>query len=56
LGKYPWEVATWEKSFGKVPNIILSDPPYKDDNAQFTMVPLKPFLINDMEHTDIYPA
>ena len=21
LGKYSWEVATWEKSFGKVPNI-----------------------------------
>ena len=21
LGKYPWEVATGEKSFGKVPNI-----------------------------------
>ena len=21
FGKYPWEVATWEKSFGKVPNI-----------------------------------
>ena len=21
LGKYPWEIATWEKSFGKVPNI-----------------------------------
>ena len=21
LGKYPWEVATREKSFGKVPNI-----------------------------------
>ena len=24
LGKHPWEVAAWEKSFGKVPNIILS--------------------------------
>ena len=23
LGKYPWEVASWEKSFGKVPNIFL---------------------------------
>ena len=22
LGKYPWEVATWEKYFGKVPNVI----------------------------------
>jgi len=22
LGKYPWEVATWGKSFGKVPYII----------------------------------
>ena len=21
LGKYSWEVAPWEKSFGKVPNI-----------------------------------
>ena len=21
LGKYPWEVADWEKAFGKVPNI-----------------------------------
>jgi len=21
LGKYPWEVDTWEKFFGKVPNI-----------------------------------
>ena len=23
LGKYPWEVAAWEKAFGKVPNIDL---------------------------------
>ena len=23
LGKYRWEVATWEKSFGKLPNIEL---------------------------------
>ena len=23
LGKYPWEDTTWEKSFGKVPNINL---------------------------------
>jgi len=22
LGKYPWEVATWEKSFGKVHRLI----------------------------------
>ena len=22
LGKYPWEVATFKKSFGKVPNIF----------------------------------
>ena len=22
LGKYPWEVAAWEKAFGKVPNIL----------------------------------
>ena len=22
LGKYAWEVATWEKSFGKVPKIV----------------------------------
>ena len=21
LGKYPWEVAAWEKDFGKVPDI-----------------------------------
>jgi len=38
LGKYPWEVVTWEKSFGKVPNIISSDPPCKDCNARFTTV------------------
>jgi len=24
LGRYPWEVAAWEKAFGKVPNISLS--------------------------------
>ena len=24
-GKYPWEVATWEKSFVKVPNIIYNN-------------------------------
>ena len=23
LGKYPWEVATWEKSFGKVPKHVI---------------------------------
>ena len=23
LGKYPWEVALWEISFGKVPNILF---------------------------------
>ena len=27
LGKYPWEVVTWKKSFGKVPNIVLSTFP-----------------------------
>ena len=25
LGKYPWEVAAWEKAFGKVPNTILKN-------------------------------
>jgi len=24
LGKYPWEVAAWEKALGIVPNIKLS--------------------------------
>ena len=24
LGKYPWEVDTWQKSFEKVPNIKIS--------------------------------
>ena len=23
LGKYPWEVATWEKAFEKLPNMIM---------------------------------
>ena len=34
LGKYPLEVATWEKAFGKVPNI-----------SQMLDHILKPFLI-----------
>ena len=26
FGKYPWEVATWGKLFGKVPNIFTTVP------------------------------
>ena len=31
LGKYPWKVNAWEKAFGKVPNIDISNFGYFKD-------------------------
>ena len=35
-------IAYKKKAYRDCDRIILSDPPCKDDNARFTIVPLKP--------------
>jgi len=46
--------ATLNKQFKQTVSVTSSDLHYKDDNAWFTTVPLKPYLINSVKEKVVF--